>query len=146
MLAAVRIRGQANVNPVIRITLDRLMLRAKHNCALLPDNPVVRGMLAVANNWIAWGTISKEVAKKLILKRGKFGQSRLTDELIKEKKFDVDKAISGLESGKTMRASGINPVFKLGPARGGFKSIKMHYPRGSLGKWPDVGVLLEKMM
>lgn len=135
MLAAVRIRGLVNVRPNVKTTLERLMLRRKNWCVLLPDNPTSRGMLKLAQDWIAWGPIKSETVKKLIDKRGE-----------PEGEADIQKIVKGVEEGKSLKELGLKQVFRLSPARGGFKSIKYHYPRGALGKWENIDILIEKMM
>ena len=137
MLAAVRIRGLVNVRPSVKTTLERLRLRRKNWCVLLPDNPTYRGMLKLAQDWIAWGPIKNETVKKLIEKRG---------ELRSEGKVDSNKIMKEIEDGKSLEELGLKPVFRLNPARGGFRSIKAHYPKGALGKWENIDPLIEKMV
>lgn len=145
MLAVVRIRGQVNVRREVKDTLEKLKLSRKNSCILIPENEVYAGMIIKVKDWVAYGPVKTETAKKLIMKRGKISGERINDSLLKEKKIDVDKLVKEVDSGKTrIRDSGITPTFRLGPARGGFKSILKHYPRGSLGKWPEIDTLLKK--
>jgi large subunit ribosomal protein L30 len=147
MLAAVRIRGRVNIKPEIRDTLEKLKLPRKHSCVLLAENKTYMGMLKKVENWVAYGKVKTETAKKLIMKRGRVDGKKINDALLKEKKIDVNKLLKEVETGKTkIKDSGMNPTFRLGPARGGFKSILRHYPRGSVGKWPEIDPLLEKMV
>ena len=50
--------------------------------------------------------------------------------------------------GKNLKDSEIKPVFRLIPAKGGFKfSIKDNYPRGEIGYRGDkINELLERMI
>jgi large subunit ribosomal protein L30 len=147
VLAVIRIRGRVNIDPDIRDTLNQLKLSTKHSCVLLSENETYKGMLKKVENWVAWGPVKTETAKKLIMKRGKINGERITEEMLKKNKVDVSKLLKDVEAGKAkVKDSGINPNFRLGPARGGFKSIIRHYPRGSIGKWPEIDSLLEKMM
>ena len=59
---------------------------------------------------------------------------------------DLKKAAKEIVDGKSLKEAGLKPVFRLNPARGGFKSIKAHYPKGALGKWENIDSLIEKMM
>ena len=147
MIAVIRIRGRVNVRRDVRETLEKLKLERKNSCILVPLSDAYKGMVKTVENWVAYGPVNAETAKKLILKRGKIEGVRLTEALLKEKKIDVDQLVKEVDAGKTrIRDSGISSIFRLTPPRGGFKSILKHYPKGSLGKWPQIDALLEKMM
>ena len=70
-IAAIRIRGEVRKTPDITATLTTLKLNHKNNCILLEDNPSSQGMLRKASGYITWGTISEDLVKELIEKRGK---------------------------------------------------------------------------
>lgn len=143
MFAAIRIRGKVLVKPDTKSTLKRLNLDRKHTCVLVPETPVYKGMLQQARDWIAYGTIKPETATKLLLKRGKSEGKLITEEWLKQKKLSASDLVTDVEK---MKKAGIKPVFKLGPARGGLKSSKAHYPKGALGNWGSIDALVEKMM
>ena len=69
-LAAVLIRGLIGIRKEIKDTLFMLKLRKKHACVVLANNAVNRGMLKKVKDYVAYGTISQEVEKELVEKRG----------------------------------------------------------------------------
>jgi len=68
-IAVVLIRGLIGIKVDIKDTLFSLNLRKKHACAIVEDNPVVRGMLAKSQDFTTFGTVSDEVLKELGTKR-----------------------------------------------------------------------------
>jgi len=54
-LLVVRIRGTLRLLFSVKETMVCLGLSRLHSCKLLPDTPAVRGMLAKAEPYIAWG-------------------------------------------------------------------------------------------
>ena len=147
MIAVIRIRGQVNVRATIRLTLEKLKLCRKNSCILIPETDAYMGMIRRVENMVAYGPVKADTAKHLILKRGKIEGERIDDALIKAKHLDVEKLVKDVEAGKAaIKAAGITQAFRLTPPRGGFKSILKHYPKGALGKWPQLDVLLEKMI
>jgi large subunit ribosomal protein L30 len=119
LLAAVLIRGKVGLEAGVKENLLRLNLIKKHNCVLLEDTPVNRGMLNKVTSLVAWGPVSEDVASKV--------RSRNAT-----KKKEVK-----LKS------------YALHPPRGGFerKGIKQpHTKGGALGKRESMDKLLTKMI
>jgi len=134
-LAVIRIRGQVDVPPDVKKTLELLRLHKKFHLVLVDDNPSMMGMLKKAENWITWGEIEEETLTLLLERRGRLrGNKKLTEEYVKKLGFksieDLAKAI--ITSKVDIRKiPGLKPVFRLSPPSGGFKgSIKVHYKRG----------------
>ena len=121
MYAVIRIRGKVNVNQRIARALEILRLKKVNHCVLLPENPTSKGMLAKVRNWVTWGEISPEVEK-----------------LLKEKREATQ---------PEPRKKAGHPVFRLSPPSKGYKSIKIHYPRGDLGyRGEKINELLRRMV
>ncbi len=74
MICTIRIKGQINIDRDIRDTLERLKLRRKYACVLLPENKEIEGMLKKVRDCVAYGKISDEMRKKLEEKRGEKGK------------------------------------------------------------------------
>ena len=68
-IAVVLVRGTINLSRDIHNTLNRLNLLRKNNCVLLPDTPIVRGMLHRVKDMVTWGSVSPEVIAKVSSKR-----------------------------------------------------------------------------
>lgn len=65
MIAAVQIRGHVGARQPVKDTLKMLNLAKKHAAVVLEDNEVNRGMLLKAADFITYGTVSDETAKKI---------------------------------------------------------------------------------
>jgi large subunit ribosomal protein L30 len=64
MLAAVRLRGNMNVNKEVRDTMNMLGLKRVNTLVVLPESPVTLGMLKKVENFITYGKISEVDAKQ----------------------------------------------------------------------------------
>lgn len=143
IFAVIRLRGTVTARKEAIATLKMLRLNRKMHCIIIPDTPSYAGMIHAAKDYITWGEISMETLHRLIEKRGrKMGNKRLTTE------GEVNAAQRLLMEGKNLKDSEIKPVFRLIPAKGGFKfSIKDNYPRGEIGYRGDkINELLERMI
>ncbi|NCN86381.1 hypothetical protein GW932_00970 [archaeon] len=117
MIAAIRIRGQINLNKEVVETLSRLRLRKKYACVVLENpNEAQLGMIKKMRNFISYGEISKETYEKLVKERGK-------------------KDTQG----------NLKPFFRLHPPRGG-ANTKFHYPKGILGENKEINELILRML
>ena len=141
LIAVVRVRGIRNVKPKIRHTLSLMRLHKPNHGIVIKATKSAMGMLNVVKDYVAYGKISKETLIKLIHKRGELGSKRVK-EIYKEEEI---KAIAEeiAAKGKTDK---VDPVFRLHPPRRGWKNIKMHYPRGALGRREDMDELIRRMM
>jgi len=134
-LAAVMIRGFSDVRGEIKETLKMLLLN--HNChaVVIDDRQSYVGMLKKAENYIAWGEVSRETVSLLLKKRGRtIGNKRLTDEYAKKVGYgsldELAEAIWKLEVDYRDLPE-IEPVFRLHPPRKGFKGgVKKSYSAG----------------
>lgn len=145
IIGVVRVRGLWGVKPKIRDTLRKLNLTRVNHATLISDSPHYLGMLRVCKDYVAFGKVSKDVAKRLLLKKGEVTRNKkLRDSPEHVKK--LDEFLNDLENGKTsMKKFGIKPVLRLKPPKHGYKNIKKPYPYGALGKWPSLDNLLERM-
>ncbi len=140
LYAVVRIRGRVGVDARIRDTLKLLRLERPNHCVVVPKNPSYEGMLKKAQNYVTWGEISEDMLKKLVFKRGRYeGDKRLgRDEAEKIAKIILEKG---------MKAAPIKPVFRLSPPSGGYKSVKLLYPKGDAGyRGEKINDLLKRMI
>ncbi len=144
LIAVVRVRGKRNVKPKIRHILSQLSLLKPNHARVFVANPSIIGMLKEVKDYVTFGEISKDVAVKLILKRGRRGSKKASEFLTEDV---VASFIEGVLSGKKkLRELNIEPVFRLKPPRHGWKDIKLHYPRGSLGFRDNMDFLLSRMI
>ena len=133
----IRIKGQPDVPPDVKKTLENLRLHKRYHAVVYPkDLPGLEGMLRKAQAWITWGEVNKETLAKLLEKRGRLpGNERLTPEVLKEK-FGVEsyeELAEKIINGEVLlhKQNVIKPVFRLHPPRGGFKgSTKKPYGAG----------------
>jgi large subunit ribosomal protein L30 len=141
MIAIIRIHGQVKVKKDIDETLSRLRLRKKYSCVILREKPEVLGMIKKVKDYVAFGKISKETLKELIVKRGRIKE--------KNKKVDFEKATSEIYEGKIERKFedfNLKPFFALHPPRKGINS-KLHYPKGVLGdNGEKINDLIKRML
>ncbi len=151
-LLVIRIRGQPDVRYDIRETLRRFRLFKKFHATIVRDTPEILGMLKKVENYVAYGPVSPEVIKELLLKRGRLiGNKPLTEEYVREKLgMSIDELAEKIYSGEISLKDipGLKPVFRLHPPRGGFKkSTKLHVKMGGeLGRRDDIEKLVVKMV
>ncbi|MCC7552831.1 50S ribosomal protein L30 [Candidatus Micrarchaeota archaeon] len=140
-LAIIRVRGLWGIKPKIKNTMEKLNLTKVNHCVIVDDSPTYLGMLKICKDYVAYGPISDTMIEKVITKRGRKPGNKKVD--IEDISGFVEKFIQGKADIKHL---GIKPVFRLTPPKKGYKSIKQAYPRGALGKWPNIDELLNKMI
>lgn len=144
MIAIIRILGLVGVNKHVEATLERLRLKRRYACVIVPETPEINGMLEKTRAKIAYGRIDKETLKLLILKRGKLPGNKPVD----TKKIS-ESAVEEIFSGKKkLKDFGMKPFFRLHPPVGGFKkSTKQFYPKGMLGNHGEkINELIRRML
>jgi large subunit ribosomal protein L30 len=141
MITAIRIRGLVGISKDTKETFNRLRLRRKYSCIVLPNSSKQQeGMIRKVKDSIAYGEIDKELFEKLIETRGQ--------PIDKKKKMDSKKIVEELIKGKTYQELNLKPFFRLHPARGGINS-KKHFgkEKGVLGdNGKEINKLLERML
>ncbi len=154
MFAIIRIRGDVNVRPEIKYTLELLRLHRVNHCVVAEENEYSRGMIRKVKDYVAWGEISEEMLETLLRNRGRVtGGKRLSEEIIRDKTSvsSFTELAQALRSGqitmKELAAQGIKPIFRLHPPRKGHRGVKRSYTEGGvLGYHGDkINVLLLKM-
>jgi len=154
MFAILRIRGPIKVNVDIEYTLKLLNLTRVNHCVIFPENKKIKGMLFKVRNMVTYGEISKEVLKKMFIKRGFVYTDKGNLIKFKEQHNDekqIDKIIDDLLSGKLkMQDTNLKQVFRLKPPTKGYdrKGIKKIFKEGgALGYRADhINKLLLKMI
>ena len=143
-LAVIRIRGMWGIKPKIKTTMEKLNLTRVNHCVIINDAPTYIGMLKICKDYVAYGPISNKMIEKLITKRArKAGNKKLEKEENEKVPDFVERFVQEKADIKNL---GIKPVFRLKPPKKGYKSIKKAYPRGALGKWPSMDILINKMI
>jgi large subunit ribosomal protein L30 len=151
MFAVIRIRGRVGVRKEIEDTLRMLRLKAINNCVVIPETRSYEGMIKKVKDFVAYGNINFDTFLSLLRKRGRLiGNRRLTEENVKELGFNsIEELAKAIFDGKVKikDVPKLKPVFRLMPPKKGHKSIKEHYPKGSLGYWGDkINDLLKRMI
>ncbi len=139
MILAIRIRGMVDIPGKIQQTLDSLRLRRKYTAVLLNQTTENEKLLKRVRNYIAYGTINREMLIRLLAKRAQ--------PYLKNTKIDPEKIIEQLEK-KRPTQLGIKPFFRLHPPRGGIES-KKHAGKGKgvLGdNGEKINLLVERML
>ncbi len=149
-LVAIRVRGRTGIKPDIRYTLDLLNLTRVNHCCIYKNDEMNKGMLLKVKDYVAYGEISEENLAKMIEKRGRLkGDNRIDSNFLTSvKEKDMESLVKNVLSGKTtLTGLGIKKVFRLHPPKGGYKSTKLAYPKGSLGNMGvEVNDLLKRMI
>lgn len=153
MYAVIRVRGTVNVNPNIKRTMQLMRLSRTNHCVLVEENPVSKGMLQVAKDYVTWGEINKETLMALITKRGKLqGDAPITDEFLKgSTPFPtVEKLADALLAHSFVYKDipEVKPLFRLNPPKQGYRTIKRSVQnKGSLGYRKDaINTLIQRML
>jgi large subunit ribosomal protein L30 len=151
--AAVRVRGQINIKPDIKKTLNLLNLTRVNHCVILEEKPTIKGMLHVAKDYITWGEVEKDILVKLMTKRGKLeGDKELTEKHLKSAtSYDtIDKLSQAIIENKFKykEIPNIKPIFRLNPPKKGYEGIKRAFVnKGALGyRGKDINKLIERMI
>ena len=139
MFAIIRLRGDVNVSPEIKYTLELLRLHRVNHCVVAEENEYSRGMIKKVKDYVAWGEISGEMLETLLRYRGRvIGGKRLSEEIIHDKTSvssfaELAQALrSGQITMKELSAQGIKPVFRLHPPRKGHSGVKKSYAEGGV--------------
>jgi len=140
MILVIRISGMPEVDRDIDEALFRLRLRRKYSAVLLKETPEHMKLLVKIRNFIAYGTVTKEMISELLTKRGSINNKPIS-------KADADKISEQLEK-KKLEDFGVKPFFRLHPPIGGIES-KKHFGvgKGVLGDHKNkISVLLRRML
>lgn len=152
MFAIIRLRGRVNRSKKVEDTFKMLHLNAPNNCVLIPETSSFKGMLNVIKDFCTWGEIERDVLIELLKRRlRKKGRKRVDEKTLKEitnfSSFEefADALLEGKVKIKDFKE--LNPTFRLSPPSKGFKSIKIHYPKGDLGyRGKKINELLKRMI
>jgi len=152
-LAVIRVRGVSDIHKEIKETMNMLHLQRNCHATLLDSRPAYLGMLQKAQNYLAWGEISKEILSLLLTKRGRLvGNRKLTDEYAQKiGRKSLNELAEALVRGEIEFRSlpKVKPVFRLHPPSKGFKGkVKRSYAsEGVTGyRGGAINGLLEKMI
>ena len=139
MFAVVRIKGSVNASEDVKDTLSMLNLKSQNHCVVVPETEQYLGMLRKAKDRITWGKVNEKTLSKLLQKRGKISKEKLKEMKIK----NFDELSDALIKNQIM----LKLIFKLNPPIRGFKSTRLHYPKGDLGsRGEKINELLERMI
>ncbi len=144
VVAIVRVRGVTGLHPKRVHTMELLNI-CRTNCAtLVPDSPILRGMLHSCKDYVTWGSVSEPIIEKLLTKRGHVGGVRLS---AVKKPAEIKAMAAKLAAGETtLKSLEMKRVFRLTPPSGGWSGKKYTYPNGDLGPRPNMDALLKSMM
>lgn len=157
---AIQLKSQIRIAPRPKKTLSLLRLKHINNCVIVKNNQSMKNMLQNAKDYIAFGTISYELLRKLIYSRG-FGKIngttvKLTNENIEtafQGKFKcIEELCDVIYHGKDEMKEVLKFLcpFKLCPPRGGFDNghkKKSFIQGGSTNDHKELlGELLERMI
>ena len=153
-IAVIRIRGVVEAPSDVIDTLYLLRLRRTNVAVVIDDRPSFIGMIKKVEPWVAWGEISPEVFKNLLLKRGRLeGDKRITEEYIKQTTgMDIDTFVEKFFKFEVELTDipKLKPFFRLKPPSGGYprKGIKVQTTQGGAwGYWGEkINRLLETMI
>ncbi|KAA0007472.1 MAG: 50S ribosomal protein L30 [Thermoplasmata archaeon] len=149
----VRVRGNINVKPEIKKTLQMLRLTRVNHCVLVEDTPSYKGMLNRVKDYVTWGEINQEVLAELIKSHGRIeGDKPVTDEYIGSATSykSIDELSAAIVGGsiRYQELPNIKPVFRLNPPKGGYEGIKRSFKnKGALGYRGDkINDLMRRML
>ncbi|MBI4210144.1 MAG: 50S ribosomal protein L30 [Candidatus Diapherotrites archaeon] len=152
MIAAIRIRGTANVTAKLRTTLEMLRLFKSNHLVLVNEANGGRKMVEKVKDYVTFGEIDQKTLAVLLERRGRlYGNRKITLEALKEKKVPgfLELAKSVLSDRRKIKELGIAPVFRLHPPRKGHEraGIKKSYKEGgALGnRGPEINELIIRM-
>lgn len=152
-LAVIRVRGQVDMSPDVRTTLELLHLTRNCHITLVDNRASFLGMLKRVHNFVTWGEITQETLLLLLKERGRLtGNKTLSDDYAQRvgyKNLDELAAAVYNQEVKFQRLPDIKPVFRAHPPKKGYKGkIKKSYTgRGVTGyRGEAVNELIQKMV
>ncbi len=152
MYAVVRVRGNVNIKPDIKKTMELLRLTRVNHLVVSEENKQNRSMLRKTENYVTFGEITAETLAAVLEKRGRLaGNKKIGEEFFKESKIkDFKELAETVIAGKKLKELGIKPVFRLRPPKKGYEraGIKKSYTvGGALGyRASDINLLIKKMI
>ncbi|MFQ5892400.1 MAG: 50S ribosomal protein L30 [Candidatus Methanofastidiosia archaeon] len=149
-IVVVRVRGTPKVPREIRETLKMLRLTKPNHTVIVDDRETYMGMLGKVKDFVTFGELNSEIAKRLISKWGRLpGDERIDEGYVKKKtKKSISKFVKDFMKFECEFSDlGIKEVFRLHPPRKGYESIKKGYSqRGALGyRGEEINILLKRM-
>jgi large subunit ribosomal protein L30 len=152
MYVIIRLKGGVNTRPEIKDTMRMLRLNQINHAVVVEDNPNYRGMIKVAKDYVAFGTVDAPTLTIMLEHRGRLvGGDKLTDEYVAKNSAykSISEFAEAVIAGKAKLSDmpGLNPVFRMHPPRKGHAGIKRTYQQGgALGNYgEDISELVEKM-
>jgi len=150
MFAIIRLRGEVNLRPGIKSTLEMLRMHRVNHCVVVKEDEHFRGMIQKVKDYVAWGKIDDQTLTLLLERRGRLSANRrLTEDFLKENTSysSFGELATAVNSGQTsLKDLGIKPIFRLHPARKGLKTIKKTAQQGGdLGFRADLADLIKRM-
>jgi len=152
-LAVVRVRGVSDIYREVKETMNMLHLGRNCHATLIDNRPSYLGMLHKAQNYLAWGEISKETLALLLKKRGRLeGNKKLTDEYAqKVGRKSLEELAEALYKGEVEfhHLPSMKPIFRLHPPSKGFGGkVKLSYALGGVTGYRGEAInsLLEQMI
>jgi large subunit ribosomal protein L30 len=149
MFAIVRLRGEVNVRPEIKDTLEMLRIHRVNHCVVVKEDAHYRGMIQKVKDYVAWGKIDEDTLALLLERRGRLsGNRRLTEKYLESTPYGSFKDLaSALNSGSvSLKELEIKPIFRLHPARKGLKTTKKTAQQGGdMGFRQDLADLIKRM-
>jgi large subunit ribosomal protein L30 len=145
----VRLRGEVNVRPEIKDTLEMLRIHRVNHCVVVKEDAHYRGMIQKVKDYVAWGKIDEDTLALLLERRGRLsGNRRLTEKYLESTPYGSFKDLaSALNSGSvSLKELEIKPIFRLHPARKGLKTTKKTAQQGGdMGFRQDLADLIKRM-
>jgi len=152
-LAVIRIRGQVDMSPDVRTTLELLHLTRNCHITLVDNRASFLGMLKRVRNFVTWGEITQETLLLLLKERGRLtGNKTLSDDYAQRIGYkNLDELATAVYNQKVefQRLPDIKPVFRAHPPKKGDKGkIKKSYTGGGVTGYRGEAVneLIRKMV
>ena len=117
LFAAVMIKGTVKINRKVLDTLRSLGLVTSNMCVIIPADSVHAGMLKRVAEYVTWGEASPETLERMFVRKAGM-----------DAKKAKSAASAAFKDGK-LEAN----AFRLSPPSGGFRAVRLHYPRGDVG-------------
>ncbi len=153
MLAIIRIRGSTGIRPKAQKTTELLRLHKINHLVLMPEDPVIKGMLQEAKDYLTWGEIDQETLTVLLENRTLFkGRKKIEEKSLKENTgFATYKALAkSLIDGKVKYKDikDVVPVLRLNPPRKGYEAIRKPYQMGGSAGYrgKEINELIKRMI
>lgn len=144
----IRVRGTIHSKEEIRETLRQLHLTRPNHATVVPEAPEFQGMLHTVQGYVTWGEAEPQTVRLLLEKRGKLRDSSPAPGAAAPAAPAPASLTEAVVAQGLARQPALQPLFRLRPPKGGWRSTKRPFARGGALGYRGIAInaLAQKML